>query len=954
MRTQLIDLTDRAVVGGLVLLILVTPPCFGTVHPWAYHTAETVVFAMLAATLLRMRAPQPAIKGAASVLSIAAPAAVLALLIGFQLLPMPPSVLHVLSPRAYDLYQHALDGWPKALDYHRPKAEPAQSATYKTQLVALPTEIEAKNGAPVPFTSKRGSRDTASPPVVGRSPADPGWYGTAWRSLSLAPPLGIASALQLLAAFGLFLIVALYPVASAATQRDEDPLTRLLVAVILISGFAVATIGLAQQVTWNGKVLWFFVPLDWGAPNLNRPRMMGPFIDPDHFAVYLAMTVPLFISRAWGALAGNGGRERDETVPILCSAALVVVMCAILLSESRAIWAGTVVSCVLFAVLASRIRTPTVFRARADGARAWMPWLGLAALTVAAMSIALIGSAGRGEVDTRIGQSVAGGLGFWYRVHIWHDTLRMFRDYALLGVGFGSWPEVFPHYRTGPWPDQVFRNAHNDYVEIAAELGILGVAAFAMIGWRTARVIWKRWDRVSPSAQLTIAALVAGMSVEAFHELFDFSLTTPAIGFLFAIYAALMVRIAVAGAPETESSSRARGFVRGAGPYAAAAAGILAIASTVQGSVIYPYYAPPKTFDAARTMVLLHPANAGLHLALASWYGNSPAGLAEAARAVWIDPRNPFARDLYAHGLADDGRIAEALNQITISVMWAPSSNNHIYLSPRIVPYLAEPDRHAIEQGLVEAVARGYPDAIRSLGTFYTDTERSLDAAQVYERGAASEQDPRSRVQLLVIAGQTYASADQLDRARRCFEGARALRPEDPEPYTALLTEVFVAQKNVPDAEIALKEGLDAGVDPVPLFAAFAQVAQTSDQPDKARAALVKMVEYEPTYDNLLRLGSFYLGDRDYERAAQTFRRATEVDPTNPRAWVGLAGAEDGAYQYVAADRDYLRARALAPNDVEVRESYAAFQKKVAAGRSDAAENVAPARGAGSANKLPR
>ena len=953
MRTQSIDLTDRAVIGGLVLLILVTPLCFGTVHPWAYHTAETLVFAMLAAALLRMRAAQPAIKGAAAVLSIAAPAAVLALLIGFQLAPIPPSLLHVLSPRAYDLYQHALEGWPKTSDYPRPEARPAQAATAETGVVVMPTESEVKSGAPVPFTSKRESGEVASPPVVGHSPADAGWYGTAWRSVSLAPPLGIASALQLFAAFGLFVIVALYPVTPEATPRDQDPLTRLLVAAILISGVVVAAVGLVQQVTWNGKLLWFFIPLDWRAPKLGWQRMMGPFVDPDHFAAYLAMTVPLFISRAWDALAADDGRERDETVPILCSAALVVVVCAMLLSESRAIWVGTVVSCVLFAVMASRIRTPAVFRARADGARAWVPRLGLAALAIAALSIALIGSAGRGQVDTRIDQSVAGGLGFWFRAHIWRDTLRMFRDYPLLGVGFGSWAEVFPHYQTGPWPPMLLRNAHNDYVETAAELGILGVAAFAMIGWRIARVIWKRWDRVSPRAQLTLAALVAGMSVEAFHELFDFSLTTPAIGFLFTIYAALMVRIAVAGAPETESAIRARRLVRGAGPYAAAAAGILAIASTVQGSVIYPYYPPAKTFDAARTMVLLHPANAGLHLALASWYPNSPIGLAEVARAVWIDPRNPFARDFYARSLAENGRTAEALNQITISVMRAPDSSDHFYLSPRIMPYLAAPDRQAIERGLVEAMARGYSGATDSLGAFYVDTGRTLDAAQVYERGAASEQDPGRRAQLLMTAGQTYASTRRLDWARRCFEEARALRPEDPEPYSALLTEVFVAQKDASDAEIVLKEALDAGVDPVPMFAAFAQVAQASGQPDKARAALVKMVEYEPTYDNLLRLGSFDLGARDYERASQTFRRATEIDPTNPRAWVELAGAEDGAYQYVAADRDYLRARALAPNDIEVRESYAAFQKKLAAGRSDAAQSVAPALGAGNADKLP-
>src|SRR5208282_231444 len=68
------------------------------------------------------------------------------------------------------------------------------------------------NGAPVPFIASRENDEAPSTPVVGRSPAGPGWYGTVWRPLSLAPPLGIASAPQLFAAFGLFVIVALYPV----------------------------------------------------------------------------------------------------------------------------------------------------------------------------------------------------------------------------------------------------------------------------------------------------------------------------------------------------------------------------------------------------------------------------------------------------------------------------------------------------------------------------------------------------------------------------------------------------------------------------------------------------------------------------------------------------------------------------------------------------------------------
>jgi O-antigen ligase/tetratricopeptide (TPR) repeat protein len=914
--TRLIDLIDRAVIGGLVLLILLTPFCFGTVHPWAYHTAETVIFAMLGAAFLRMRVAKPAIKGASEVLSIAAPAALVVLLIGVQLLPLPASLLRILSPQTYNFYQHALNGWPKSIDYPVPQARPTQSVDSGTEPVLLPTESEVRNGAPVPFTSSSESGGVTAPPVVGRLPATPGWYGSTWRSLSLAPPLGMASGLQLLAAFCLFVIVALYPVTPEATAHDDDPLTRLLVAVILISGFAVAVVALVQQVTWNGKLLWFFVPLDWRVPNLNRPRMTGPFVNPDHFAAYLAMTVPLFVARAFGAIA-NGRRERDGTVPILCSAALVVLVCAILLSESRAIWAGLLLAGVLFAVLVSRTKTPTAFRSPGRAARVWLIRFGIAGLVVAVLAIALIGTAGRGEVDTRIGQSAAGGLGFWYRVQIWRDTLRMVRHYPILGVGFGSWAEVFPHYQSGPWPPMFLRNAHNDYIEAAAELGILGVAAFVMLGGQIARVIRKRWQFISPHAQLTLAALVAGLAVEGFHELFDFSLTTPAIGFLFTIYAALAVRIAVAGSAETERAIRARRWVRGAAPYAAMGAMILAIASRLQARVLFPYYPPAKTFEDARTMVLLHPANAGTHLALASWYGDSRTGIAEVARAVWIDPRNPYARDLYAHRLEENGRFAESLNQVTLSVTRAPNSGSHFYLNPRIVPYLTTSDRRAIKQGLVEAMARGYSEAIDSLGAFYLNTGRTLDAARVYERGAASEQDPHHREQLLMIAGQTYARAAKLDRARSCFDEARGVRPDDPQPYSLLLTEVFVRQKNVADAENTLKEGLDAGVDPTPLFAAFAQVATAAGQTEKARAALVKMVEYDPTYDNLLRLGSFYAAAHEYTRA-----------------WFELANAEDAAYQYAAADRDYSRASGLDPANLEIQSRYTAFKQKLAAVRT--------------------
>jgi O-antigen ligase/Flp pilus assembly protein TadD len=895
----------------VVLLIVATPMCFGAGQPWAFRAAETAIFVMLGAAMVRMRAWGPAVNGAGAVLAIGRPAAAVALLLGLQLIPLPPAVVGALSPEAYAIYRHTLDGWPSRVDYPAPALDKL-----------------------TPVGDSAGSRPAASAPaaqVKNGAPAAAGWYGGRWRPLSLAPTLEITKALLAAGAFALFALVALYPAGAGERRGDEDAFTRLVIGAILISGFAVALLGLVEQATWNGKVLWFLVPRDWGVPRLGFGRALGPFVDPDHFAAYLAMVAPLLMARALGGYPAGERRSRAETVPILSSAALVVVACGILLSQSRAVWGGLVLSFLLFGVLVSRVQTPQAFRIGLKRTRLWPMRLGIAAGAIAVAAVVLIGSGGRGEVSARVGSTLGGGLDLPNRISLWRATLRMVRDFPLFGVGLGSWPEVFVHYETGSWPLQFYRHAHNDYVELAAELGVFGFAAVALVVWRFAGFARQRWNRVAPRARVTLAALVAGMAAEGFHELFDFSLTTPAIAFLFAIFAGLAVRIAAASERESESCLRARGYIRAAGPYAAAMAAVFAFASAVQTGTIYPFYLSARTFDQARETLLLHPANPYSHLQMALWYWRSPRAARELAAAVWLDPRNPYTHDIYAHRLAAYGRLPEALDQITLSVMWAPDFGSHSYLSPQAIPHLDAGDRKAIELGLSEAVARGYPGAVESLGAFYEDTGRTLDAAETYARGAEAELDPHRRAQLFLSAGRAYASAGDLDRARRDFVAARALRPADPEAYVALMSQVFAQRKDMAGAEVVLNQGLDAGVDPAVLLASFAQAAETAGRPDKARAALVKMVEYEPTYANFLRLGSFYLGARQYDRASASFRHATDVEPSRARAWLELATAEEAAYQYDAADRDYLHARALAPNDVEVRQRYGAFQKKLAA-----------------------
>src|ERR1700682_701683 len=100
--------------------------------------------------------------------------------------------------------------------------------------------------------------------------------------------------------------------------------------------------------------------------------------------------------------------------------------------------------------------------------------IGLAAfLLVALITLLIVGPQGRMQSDARLGQTVASGGGLGLRPIVWKDSLNMVRDFPLFGVGLGGWPEIFPHYQTGPWNEYYFREAHNDYLQYITETGLL-------------------------------------------------------------------------------------------------------------------------------------------------------------------------------------------------------------------------------------------------------------------------------------------------------------------------------------------------------------------------------------------------------------------------------------------------------------------------------------------------
>jgi O-antigen ligase len=125
------------------------------------------------------------------------------------------------------------------------------------------------------------------------------------------------------------------------------------------------------------------------------------------------------------------------------------------------------------------------------------------------------------------------------RVTMLEDSLKMMRQRPLLGWGFGTFPVVYPSFRTF-YTNLAVNAAHNDFVEVTVETGLLGFAlmvSFIYLLYRNGLRGMQHW-RHDPRASTALAALV-GCTGLLVHSFSDFNLQVPANAALFFVLAAV-------------------------------------------------------------------------------------------------------------------------------------------------------------------------------------------------------------------------------------------------------------------------------------------------------------------------------------------------------------------------------------------------------------------------------
>ncbi|NOT57463.1 MAG: O-antigen ligase family protein, partial [Deltaproteobacteria bacterium] len=703
--------SDRVVLGGVLILLLTTPLAFGSVHPWAFSLLEIVIFLLVSVWAARTVRTQSHAPFSFPLRSLLMPLVLLVGVVLLQLCPLPPALLRVVSPATYTLYSHVLPGWPGQVVYNEPIADmPRSDASAEWIVLPTPSEVPSR----VESSSDdalRTEREVA--PASATTPTTPILVQT-WRTLTPAPLLTWTSLLKLVAYVMLFALIVGYPVGDGGSGRPREAEARFVRSVVftmLCAGGLIALLGIVQCFSWNGKLLWFFVPYDWrGAQATTTLRAQGPFVNYSHFASYLAVIFPLALTAALFPTTLVPARIAFA-FRLLWGSVGFFMGVGILLSHSRGGWIGLMLGSGIVLWGRAGNRAPSTVTRRSP---LWRAVVGLMLALV--LAFALVGVSAREQMDARLDDTLQGEVSGFTRVMLALDTATMVRDFPLWGVGLGAWSTIFPHYQRTELVGGYFREAHNDYVEFAAEMGVVGLG---LLTWFVVMIL-KRVRAGVRAASETMRPLLIGLGgslgVIAVHEMLDFNLQIPAIAVLFTIVLGLLVRLAhretreKAGTIVSPPRSASRVPVGSAvsdvsiwndgwdywRPRALAlavsgGACALIVLALHQEPMPYPYNLKmPASLSEARAAIDAHPTHVPFHLAFAGFIPRDTSiALQQSAlaAALWLSPGHAYARDLYAATFFREGKKKEGLEQTTLSVFHTPEGAAHIYLRPRIVPW---------------------------------------------------------------------------------------------------------------------------------------------------------------------------------------------------------------------------------------------------------------------------
>jgi O-antigen ligase len=343
---------------------------------------------------------------------------------------------------------------------------------------------------------------------------------SAWKPLSINPTA------TLNAGFMLLVPIAVYLGCRLLDARDHQRLVYLLFGMAAVE----ALLGLIQYGTGQNGYMLF------AGANSSADAGSGTYVNRNHFAGLLEMTLPLALALIFASLAREpdtgpsvGWRHRaaflgsGRGLRALAFAALaLLLLLGIIFSKSR--------MGITMAMLGLML-TSLLFASRIGGRHAFGLTGTLVALVLGfGIAIGLVPVLDRFSVDPTADS----------RGKIFTATLTGIGQRLPLGTGPGTLPDAVRALQPVELGAVFINRAHNDYLEWVSDAGLIALPLIAL----AFLLYLRQWTRVYgrdpwDSPRFLQAGAGIGLLLLALHELVDFNLYMPANQAIFALLAGI-------------------------------------------------------------------------------------------------------------------------------------------------------------------------------------------------------------------------------------------------------------------------------------------------------------------------------------------------------------------------------------------------------------------------------
>jgi tetratricopeptide (TPR) repeat protein len=279
----------------------------------------------------------------------------------------------------------------------------------------------------------------------------------------------------------------------------------LVIDFLTIITLIVAIYGVLQHLGYN---LFDWVPAD-------TQRIASFFGNPNFFATYLVATLPLLLVRS---LKSTTKRK------FLAGITLGLALACLIFTATRSAWIGFGFS---FLFLVFLIHATKVVR---------LNFKVLFPLFMVFSAIFLIIILNQNMIIGRISAMWPPSGSAFQRLHIWEVTISMIKASPIFGTGLGTFQIVFPKFRYPDFnldvPIGNLLHAHNEYLEIWSEMGLIGLGVFLWLMISFLHYAFKMLKNEKEKG-LLVAGLVSGIVGVLIDSLFSVSLRWTGSAFIF-------------------------------------------------------------------------------------------------------------------------------------------------------------------------------------------------------------------------------------------------------------------------------------------------------------------------------------------------------------------------------------------------------------------------------------